>query len=523
MMRDRQYSIDLLLSISLIICLTRSVKAAPKLPKIGTWEKNYKSYWVGLKPDHASTATKEDERLFLKTFKLSIKDIFLPPAQFAVYEMKSEFLGLMGLVIDTPASLETEDEIWNAVKIFNWRWTTFYMPCLFMREEGDSKLRGSLRPLGTTGPTLKRDFRSKFRRGTDSKDGQDKYIERRDNAPPDLVSLSKPPGISTEATKGIFWQWKNAGNGVTVYVMDSGCDARHPEFKNTRITDWIFPGPQTLTEPRDDSALPEVQEFHGTPVTAKIVGEKTGVARDATVVVVNMIAGNTRQGFGHDLFKAHDCLLRVHDHVKKNNPNGRAKCVINISYTWVLLDALRKVDYQWATTIRLYSRYIFAQLVDLGCYFTIASGNSGMLVEDELLLSHAADPRLRDNMVVVGGHDSKLRNVYDYGDIVKISVEAVDLILARGYPMSVTPRYDEGLEASTWEIGRGTSFASPVVAGLLATFISLGLGDPVRLLYSFAKNSPYPDQAKIAFNGIYADQWPKSLRPEGYTRSTKQP
>ncbi|KAK6524685.1 hypothetical protein TWF281_011586 [Arthrobotrys megalospora] len=128
------------------------------------------------------------------------------------------------------------------------------------------------------------------------------------------------------------------------------------------------------------------------------------------------------------------------------------------------------------------------------------------------------------NIVVVGGHDFNLRNVYDYGNIVRISAEAVNLIVARGYPMSVTPQYGGNWDsASTWHVGHGSSFASPVVAGLLATFLSLGFYDPVRLLHTFAKTSPYPGQAKIAFNGIYADQWPKSLRPAGYTRTPKGP
>lgn len=63
------------------------------------------------------------------------------------------------------------------------------------------------------------------------------------------------------------------------------------------------------------------------------------------------------------------------------------------------------------------------------------------------------------NMVVVGGHDFNLRNVYDYGSIVRISAEAVNLIVARGYPMSVTPQYGGNWDSdSTWHIGHGSSF-----------------------------------------------------------------
>ncbi|KAF3184205.1 hypothetical protein TWF225_008278 [Orbilia oligospora] len=466
--------------------------AVATLPKIGTWEKNYKTYWVGLNGAYTKTASKREEVAFLRAFRNRIEDYLLPPQQFTIYEMRSEFLGLVGLVVDTPASLPAEEEIKAAVYVLSRRWKT--------------------------------EFNIKFRRDNRGGDGKDSNIEQRDNAPHDLVSLSTPPGVSAKQMQGIFWQWKNPGDGVTVYVMDTGCDSRHPEFKNTKFQDWIFPGPETLEEPRDDSDLPESNDFHGTPVTAKIVGEKTGVAQNAIVVVANIIAGNARQGFGHDLYKAHDCLLKIYDHVKENNPGGTAKCVINISYGWIPLDHLKSIDARWAAAIELHSRYIFTELVNLGCYFVMASGNSGKEVTTDLIFAHAADPKLMGNTVVVGGHDFDLRNVYDYGGIVTISAEARNLIVARGYPMSMTPSYGEGWDSSsTWKVGHGTSFASPVVAGLLATFLSFGLGDPVRLLHTFAKKPPYPGQAKIAFNGIYADQWPKSLRPEGYTRNLKNP
>ncbi|KAF3319439.1 hypothetical protein TWF173_000068 [Orbilia oligospora] len=458
-MQKRSYSIAFVSTVWIAFHLIHSAVAT--LPKIGTWEKNYKTYWVGLNGAYTKTASKREEVAFLRAFRNRIEDYLLPPQQFTIYEMKSEFLGLVGLVVDTPASLPAEEEIKAAVYALSRRWTSFYMPCLFMQKEDEGGLDGDTEAPEPQDSTSKWSSISKFRRDNRGSDGKDSNIEQRDNAPHDLVSLSTPPGVSAKQMQGIFWQWKNPGDGVTVYVMDTGCDSRHPEFKNTNFQDWIFPGPETLEEPRDDSDLPESNDFHGTPVTAKIVGEKTGVAQNATVVVANIIAGNARQGFGHDLYKSHDCLLKIYDHVKKNNPGGIAKCEV--------------------TT--------------------------------DLIFAHAADPKLMGNIVVVGGHDFDLRNVYDYGGIVTISAEARNLIVARGYSMSMTPSYGEGWDSST----------SPVVAGLLATFLSFGLGDPVRLLHTFAKKSPYPSQAKIAFNGIYADQWPKSLRPKGYTRNPKNP
>ncbi|KAK6524686.1 hypothetical protein TWF281_011587 [Arthrobotrys megalospora] len=378
-MRGRQFYI-VISTICGILHLTHATTIP--LPKIGTWEKNYKSYWIGLNGAHAKTATKEDEASFLKTLQQRLNSYMVPPKKFAIYEMRSEFLGLMGLVVDTPASLQSEDAIFDTAEKFSDSWTSFYMPCLFMlkADEGSSGEDTPGQVIEVEDLGVKQSVEGNLnRRDTRGQDGQDSKIERRNSALHDLVTLSTPPGVSQQQMRGIFWQWKKAGEGVTVYVVDSGCDPRHPEFKNTKFQDWIFPGPMTLTEPRDDSDLPESNEFHGTPVTAKIVGEKTGVAQKANVVVVNMIAGNARQGFGHDLYKAHDCLLKIYDHVKKNSRNGSAKCMINISYAWIPLEHLKSINVEWASEIERYSRYIFSQLVELGCYFTIASGNSGQV------------------------------------------------------------------------------------------------------------------------------------------------
>lgn len=44
-------------------------------------------------------------------------------------------------------------------------------------------------------------------------------------AEPDLVALSTPPGVNSY---GVYWHYKNPGKNALVYMIDTGCDKRHP-------------------------------------------------------------------------------------------------------------------------------------------------------------------------------------------------------------------------------------------------------------------------------------------------------
>ncbi|KAK6346099.1 Basic amino-acid permease [Orbilia blumenaviensis] len=304
--------------------------------------------------------------------------------------------------------------------------------------------------------------RLKYRRTISSpENGQHPSIERIDDAPADLQYLSMPPGLRMSQMHGIFWQWKQAGKGVTVYVLDTGCDWRHPEFKNTKFGGWIFPGPSVLMEPRDDTATPWSWDFHGTGVVAKIVGERSGVARHATVVVAKSITGGSREGPGHDLYQDHELLLKIYDHVKRNNPEGNAKCIINISFKWSEIAGLRALSVDWALRIELYSRSNMIKL-SLLVISSLPSPGQPADLEEDLLLVHAKRPELKNRMVVVGGHDFHFKNVGNYGKHVGISAVAVNLRIAQGYSLAEDPYFGRNKpgrwDSRAWKRGGGTSY-----------------------------------------------------------------
>jgi subtilisin family serine protease len=74
--------------------------------------------------------------------------------------------------------------------------------------------------------------------------------------------------------------------GVVVYVLDTGCNAQHPEFEGRAI-----PGPSFVINDASDA------NGHGTHVTGTIIGRYVGVAKRATAVCVKVLPS---QGPGDD-------------------------------------------------------------------------------------------------------------------------------------------------------------------------------------------------------------------------------
>lgn len=103
-----------------------------------------------------------------------------------------------------------------------------------------------------------------------------------ENEIPKGVELIQAPGIWTE-TKG---------KGITVAILDTGCDTDHPDIKDRII------GGKNFTD--DDKANPEIIEDyagHGTHVAGTIAASKndagvTGVAPEASLLIVKVLNKN---------------------------------------------------------------------------------------------------------------------------------------------------------------------------------------------------------------------------------------
>lgn len=95
----------------------------------------------------------------------------------------------------------------------------------------------------------------------------------------DLRFLSTP--LDSQLSEAYLYD-SNAGQGVTVFAVDSGVNILHDEFvtvagENSLLEDQIFA--------MDTSGLPEDYSNIGTCRTSKIVGRTYGVAKKAKVVV----------------------------------------------------------------------------------------------------------------------------------------------------------------------------------------------------------------------------------------------
>lgn len=110
--------------------------------------------------------------------------------------------------------------------------------------------------------------------------------------------LEETEDVATEVPRGVeliqapeLWT-KTKGKGVTVAILDTGCDAEHPDLKNRIIDGRNFT--------KDDQGNPDVfkdYNGHGTHVAGTIAAENNGkgvvgVAPEAALVIVKVLDKN---------------------------------------------------------------------------------------------------------------------------------------------------------------------------------------------------------------------------------------
>ena len=207
------------------------------------------------------------------------------------------------------------------------------------------------------------------------------------------------------------------GEGVHVYIIDSGLNAGHSEFRG-RIGEGYSPAGYNHNE--DCTG-------HGTHVAGIAAGTKWGVAKKATIHALRVF------GCGSSARSSH--ILRAIDWVIKNK-KGRA--VINLS-----LGSRSRTNY-YNNALRNATR--------AGITVVAAAGNSGM---DACGFVPASSP----DAITVGAVDSYLRRRYNYGRCVDIFAPGIGIRAA-------SHRSSTGYRTLS-----GTSMASPYVAGAAALFL----------------------------------------------------
>ncbi|KAL2220139.1 serine protease [Thermoascus aurantiacus ATCC 26904] len=260
---------------------------------------------------------------------------------------------------------------------------------------------------------------------------EDPEIER--NAPWGLARISHRDSLSF-GTFNKYLYAANGGEGVDVYVIDTGTNIDHVDFEGR--ASW------GKTIPIGDEDVDG--NGHGTHCSGTIAGKKYGVAKKANVYAVKVLKSNG-SGTMSDVVKGVEWAAQAHlqkvEAAKKGKAKGFKGSVANMS-----LGGGKSVTLDMAVNAA----------VDAGIHFAVAAGNDNA---DSCNFSPAA----AEKAITVGASTLADERAYfsNYGKCNDIFAPGLNIL-------------------STW-IGSkyavntisGTSMASPHIAGLLAYFLSL--------------------------------------------------
>ncbi|KAJ1729942.1 proteinase B [Coemansia biformis] len=257
-------------------------------------------------------------------------------------------------------------------------------------------------------------------------------LETQHNAPWGLARIShrKPLGFST------FNKYEHnpsGGDGITVYVVDTGINIQHVDFEGRAR--W------GKTVPAND--VDEDANGHGTHVAGSIAGKRFGVAKKAEVVAVKVL-GSNGSGTMADVVMGVEFTVKEHRKAAAQaEREGRTHrgSVANMSLGGGLSRALNlAVD----------------AAVRAGVHYAVAAGNDN---RDACKYS----PASAANAITVGATTITDERAWfsNFGKCVDVFAPGKDILSTW-----------IGSRSSTNTIS-GTSMASPHVAGLAAYLLSL--------------------------------------------------
>ncbi|OUM58123.1 hypothetical protein PIROE2DRAFT_16684 [Piromyces sp. E2] len=253
-----------------------------------------------------------------------------------------------------------------------------------------------------------------------------------------------------------YYYPSSAGEGVDIFIFDSGFDFTHDEFSNTdeRTVKCVF-------EVKDGKLIKTLNEkvcnnrnlkHHGSVVSTTAAGKISGAAGKANVY-----------GVLFDEYSAANKVAALQ--YIKDNLIGPNKAIFNFSHgNFIEYDPNEITDYD-----REYE--LINTLTEKGAIFFASAGNDSEYVINESKKRRYL-PCTNENIICVGG--VTISNSYSY--INKYSIDpssnrgrGVDIYA----PFSVTVSYkDEYRIERSNKIVSGTSYSSPLVAGIVATILS---------------------------------------------------
>ncbi|CAO3614482.1 unnamed protein product [Cunninghamella blakesleeana] len=281
------------------------------------------------------------------------------------------------------------------------------------------------------------------------RDGNVYINELQRNAPWGIARLSRHERTTFKNFNKYYYDETTAGEGVKVYVVDTGINLKHVDFEGR--AQWGY----TFVSPDDDNGDKEIidddDHGHGTHVAATVGGAKFGVAKKSQLIALKPM-NSKGEGPMSAVIKSLDWIINAHlndiekqkQQIKNNTyPNYLPSfkgSVINISLGYGFSKTLNKA---------------VNAAVEAGIHVAVAAGNDN---NDACLGS----PSSASLPIVVGATtiNDERASFSNYGKCVDV--------FAPGYKIESAWI---GSEYATL-IGSGTSMASPHVAGLAAYLLS---------------------------------------------------
>jgi len=255
------------------------------------------------------------------------------------------------------------------------------------------------------------------------------------NAPWGLQRISQRNAISNgdpTKTNFVYTYDDSAGEGVDIYVLDTG----------VRITHVEFGGRATFATTFGSGAVGVDENGHGTHCAGIAASSLHGVAKQANIIAVKVM-GDDGTGSGSDIISGIDFTVQAV--VASSRPS-----VINLSVTTPASDAIDDA---------------VSNAVSLGVHVVVAAGNENT---DASLDS----PARASTVITVGATDinDKRASFSNTGPAVDIWAPGVGII-SLGITSDTAVRTLDG-----------TSMATPFVTGLVAYFLALqGTMSPLEM------------------------------------------
>ena len=260
--------------------------------------------------------------------------------------------------------------------------------------------------------------------------------------------------------------WKHSqGEGVTVAVLDTGCDLEHEDLKENLISGYNFV---------ENNQTPQDVNGHGTHVAGTIAASNNnkgmvGIAPKAKIMPVKCLGDN---GSGSTLY-----IAKAVRYAADNNAD-----IISMSLGTSQMSNIIEQAMNYA--------------VQKGCLIFSAAGNDGNSVDIQY-------PANSNKTIAIGAIDKNL-NVSNFS----CCGEALDFLAPGEDIISCTPN-------NTYSRTSGTSMATPFASACAALFLSLrkrGFSKE-EIIHEFAANAMpledprYKGQENYEANGIICPKY----------------